>query len=138
MLLNKEILGRLEKFLEENNLSRKQFALSIGAQPSGISEIFNGNISSLSGTTVRIIEVIYGINPKWLETGFGKKFKSTVTITDENECDMIIKTRKLNKENKILLKALIETLWITQSQEIEKKKKKKSTPKSAKNRKTKK
>ncbi|MES0490761.1 MAG: hypothetical protein ABUK01_12255 [Leptospirales bacterium] len=120
MQLNQEILDRLEKVLTENNLNKRQFALSIGAQTSGISEVFNGNIGSLSGTTVKILEVIYGINPIWLETGSGKQYKSTIVTMDEEESQMIAKTRKLTKENKVLLKALIDTLWLKQCTDIKK------------------
>ena len=110
MKINEEILIRLKQIIEESGLSRRQFALGIGHAPSTITEIFTQRIRTLSGSVITILELKYGINPTWLETGMGDKWKHPEKINDHREIVLLRQFRSLTNGNKTMLEAFSETL----------------------------
>ncbi|MES0491961.1 MAG: helix-turn-helix transcriptional regulator [Leptospirales bacterium] len=111
MQINDEVLIRLSQIIEDSGLNRRKFAESIGVSPPTISEIFNNKIHSLSGTITKILELKYGINPIWLETGSGSHYRDSIILTDQEEILFVLNTRKLSLGNKKLLTILCDVFY---------------------------
>ncbi len=62
MLLTPETLKRLYQIYEDSGISQKSFGYSIGHSRSSITEIFKGRTKTLSGATVKILELRYAVN----------------------------------------------------------------------------
>ena len=115
MKIDEGVLSRLHEIIDDSALSRRQFALGIGHAPSTITEIFSRRIKTLSGSVTTILELKYGINPEWLATGAGLKYKDSVVISEHEEFELLKKFRRLKRGNKKMMLRFADTLHQQQS-----------------------
>jgi len=111
MLLNESIIERLQEVLNESKLSKRQFADSLGASASSLNDMLSGKPKAISGILVKVLELVYGVNPVWLETGEGKKRKGKIVVTRKIEVDLILQVRDLSAKNQKLLSIVTNALW---------------------------
>ena len=78
------VLERLHILVEEKKLSGRQFAISIGLQPSAGGKILGG-ITKLSQTLANSIELVHGYSAKWLLTGELPKYSSSKQLIREQQ-----------------------------------------------------
>ena len=78
------VLGRLHILVDEKKLSGRQFAISIGLQPSTGGKILGG-ITKLSQTLANSIELVHGYSAKWLLTGELPKYSSSKQLLREQQ-----------------------------------------------------
>ena len=78
------VLERLHILVEEKKLSGRQFAISIGLQPSTGGKILGG-ITKLSQTLANSIELVHGYSAKWLLTGELPKYSSSKQLIHEQQ-----------------------------------------------------
>ena len=78
------VLGRLHILVGEKKLSGRQFAISIGLQPSTGGKILGG-ITKLSQTLANSIELVHGYSAKWLLTGELPKYSSSKQLIHEQQ-----------------------------------------------------
>ena len=78
------VLGRLHILVDEKKLSGRQFAISIGLQPSSGGKILGG-ITKLSQTLANSIELVHGYSAKWLLTGELPKYSSSKQLIHEQQ-----------------------------------------------------
>ena len=78
------VLERLHILVDEKNLSGRQFAISIGLQPSTGGKILGG-ITKLSQTLANSIELVHGYSAKWLLTGELPKYSSSKQLIREQQ-----------------------------------------------------
>ena len=78
------VLERLHILVDEKNLSGRQFAISIGLQPSSGGKILGG-ITKLSQTLANSIELVHGYSAKWLLTGELPKYSSSKQLIREQQ-----------------------------------------------------
>ncbi len=78
------VLGRLHILVDEKKLSGRQFAISIGLQPSSGGKILGG-ITKLSQTLANSIELVHGYSAKWLLTGELPKYSSSKQLIREQQ-----------------------------------------------------
>ena len=78
------VLGRLHILVDEKKLSGRQFAISIGLQPSSGGKILGG-ITKLSQTLANSIELVHGYSAKWLLTGELPKYSSSKQLLREQQ-----------------------------------------------------
>jgi hypothetical protein len=78
------VLGRLHILVDEKKLSGRQFAISIGLQPSTGGKILGG-ITKLSQTLANSIELVHGYSAKWLLTGELPKYSSSKQLIREQQ-----------------------------------------------------
>ena len=78
------VLERLHILADEKNLSGRQFAISIGLQPSSGGKILGG-ITKLSQTLANSIELVHGYSAKWLLTGELPKYSSSKQLIHEQQ-----------------------------------------------------
>ena len=78
------VLERLHILVEEKKLSGRQFAISIGLQPSTGGKILGG-ITKLSQTLANSIELVHGYSAKWLLTGELPKYSSSKQLIREQQ-----------------------------------------------------
>ena len=78
------VLGRLHILVGEKKLSGRQFAISIGLQPSSGGKILGG-ITKLSQTLANSIELVHGYSAKWLLTGELPKYSSSKQLIHEQQ-----------------------------------------------------
>ncbi len=78
------VLGRLHILVDEKKLSGRQFAISIGLQPSSGGKILGG-ITKLSQTLANSIELVHGYSSKWLLTGELPKYSSSKQLIHEQQ-----------------------------------------------------
>lgn len=64
---------RLKILIQELNLSQRQFALKIDLDPGYLTRILQGK-SIPPARILLLIEKVYAVNKKWLETGEGEIF----------------------------------------------------------------
>lgn len=69
---------RINRILENYNLSSAQFAEKIGVQRSSISHIISGRNKPSYDFIVKIIEHFSDLNPEWLLTGKGNMLKTSL------------------------------------------------------------
>ena len=83
----------------------RRFAREIGITPGGLSGILTGRSKNLSGMFVKNLEYRFNINPLWLETGAGQTYVKKFVLEDTGEIDLVLKFRKLekNQKNSILM-----------------------------------
>ncbi len=78
------VLERLQILVDEKKLSGRQFAISIGLQPSSGGKILGG-ITKLSQTLANSIELVHGYSAKWLLTGELPKYSSSKQLIREQQ-----------------------------------------------------
>jgi hypothetical protein len=78
------VLERLHILVDEKKLSGRQFAISIGLQPSSGGKILGG-ITKLSQTLANSIELVHGYSAKWLLTGELPKYSSSKQLIHEQQ-----------------------------------------------------
>ena len=78
------VLERLHILVDEKKLSGRQFAISIGLQPSTGGKILGG-ITKLSQTLANSIELVHGYSAKWLLTGELPKYSSSKQLIHEQQ-----------------------------------------------------
>lgn len=78
------VLERLHILVDEKKLSGRQFAISIGLQPSTGGKILGG-ITKLSKTLANSIELVHGYSAKWLLTGELPKYSSSKQLLREQQ-----------------------------------------------------
>ena len=78
------VLERLHILVDEKKLSGRQFAISIGLQPSTGGKILGG-ITKLSQTLANSIELVHGYSAKWLLTGELPKYSSSKQLIREQQ-----------------------------------------------------
>ena len=78
------VLERLHILVDEKKLSGRQFAISIGLQPSSGGKILGG-ITKLSQTLANSIELVHGYSAKWLLTGELPKYSSSKQLLREQQ-----------------------------------------------------
>lgn len=78
------VLERLHILVDEKKLSGRQFAISIGLQPSSGGKILGG-ITKLSQTLANSIELVHGYSAKWLLTGEEPKYSSSKELIREQQ-----------------------------------------------------
>ena len=78
------VLKRLHILVDEKKLSGRQFAISIGLQPSTGGKILGG-ITKLSQTLANSIELVHGYSAKWLLTGELPKYSSSKQLIREQQ-----------------------------------------------------
>ena len=78
------VLERLHILVDEKKLSGRQFAISIGLQPSTGGKILGG-ITKLSQTLANSIELVHGYSSKWLLTGELPKYSSSKHLIREQQ-----------------------------------------------------
>jgi len=78
------VLVRLHILVDEKKLSGRQFAISIGLQPSSGGKILGG-ITKLSQTLANSIELVHGYSAKWLLTGELPKYSSSKQLIREQQ-----------------------------------------------------
>jgi hypothetical protein len=78
------VLERLHILMDEKKLSGRQFAISIGLQPSSGGKILGG-ITKLSQTLANSIELVHGYSAKWLLTGELPKYSSSKQLIHEQQ-----------------------------------------------------
>ena len=78
------VLERLHILVDEKKLSGRQFAISIGLQPSTGGKILGG-ITKLSQTLANSIELVHGYSAKWLLTGELPKYSSSKQLLREQQ-----------------------------------------------------
>ena len=111
MVLNESIIKRLEEVLDESKLSKRKFADALGASASSLNDILSGKLNAISGILVKVLELAYGVNPVWLETGEGKKRKGKIVVTRKVEVDLILQVRDLRAKNQKVLSIVTDVLW---------------------------
>ena len=111
MDLKDDVLDRFKTVLKDTNLSQKEFGDSVGSSSASILSLFNGRVKSLSGNMVKLLEVVHGVNPVWLETGMGKKYIREPRLNNEDEIKLITNFRSLNASNQQLVYMISETLY---------------------------
>ncbi|MES0491382.1 MAG: helix-turn-helix transcriptional regulator [Leptospirales bacterium] len=129
MELNDEIRMRLKQVIRESKLSQRKFAENIGITPPSLSGILKNKINTVSVTFVKLLEVRYGVNSVWLETGMGEQYNGTIFVVNPDEVEVVLKIRELNNKYKSLLKTVAETLWDEQTSRKDKVKAKKKVAK---------
>jgi len=122
MELNDEVRQRLVEIIKYSKLSKRQFTLSLGLPPSSLGKILNGKTRALSNTIITVLELKYGINPIWLETGESKKYKDVIVTLDKDEAILLEQSRLLSDYNGDLLKLFLETLLKKQTEKEEEEK----------------
>ena len=78
------VLERLHILVDGKKLSGRQFAISIGLQPSTGGKILGG-ITKLSQTLANSIELVHGYSAKWLLTGELPKYSSSKQLIHEQQ-----------------------------------------------------
>ena len=78
------VLERLHILVDVKKLSGRQFAISIGLQPSTGGKILGG-ITKLSQTLANSIELVHGYSAKWLLTGELPKYSSSKQLIREQQ-----------------------------------------------------
>ena len=78
------VLKRLHILVDKKKLSGRQFAISIGLQPSSGGKILGG-ITKLSQTLANSIELVHGYSAKWLLTGELPKYSSSKQLIREQQ-----------------------------------------------------
>ena len=69
------ISDRLKILLNELNISQRQFALKINLDPGYFSRIIQGKVTP-PDRILLLIENVFNVNKKWLETGEGEIFSN--------------------------------------------------------------
>ncbi|MCD8030866.1 MAG: helix-turn-helix transcriptional regulator [Bacteroides sp.] len=68
-----ELHDRLKEIRKDLNLSQEEFSERLGLKQGSYSDIERGKTKNISGTILRLIENLYGVNPDWIISGEGEK-----------------------------------------------------------------
>lgn len=114
MKVNGEIIERLLEIMKEKGLSGAEFSRALSYESNKISEIVNGHTKELSGRFVRLMELEFHINPKWLETGIGKKYIAHQSVTDPKILKLLKSIYSLNSRYLDRAIGLVDTFYLEQ------------------------
>ena len=112
MKINRGILERLSEIIEASGLSNRQFSLEIGQPATLVHEIFSRRVRTLPHSVILVLELKYGVNPTWLMTGKGNKWKNPEKLNDRFEDCLVGRFRRLGKEGRTLLLHVAGTLLL--------------------------
>ena len=101
---------RLRKVVDDSRLSRRAFARRLGYTSSALLDILAGRIGVISGPLLKILELEFGVNPAWLQSGKEPAYLKKETLTDEREKEIIIIFRTLPSEGKLMVVVFIKSL----------------------------
>lgn len=89
---------RIEKILNDKNLSQAEFADYIGVNRSSITHLMTGRNKSSDTVVARTLLAFPDINPQWLSEGIGEMYK---TYGDKSNTPIypFVKTREFEQEN---------------------------------------
>ena len=112
---------RIKAIIESSGYSLRGFAREVGITPGGLSGIINGKSKIISGMFLKILEFRFNVNPLWLETGEGPVYQKDFHLENSAEIDMILKFRKLAKEQQQSINVMIDALYqqVRQNEEQE-------------------
>lgn len=105
---------RLRSIIEDTGLNYKEFASSIGVNPSVITEVLSGRTTHLSKAFRTVIQLKYGINAKWLTTGEGKQYVQPTLVACPKEYELVCNYRKLSPELKTALTVIANAIYLQQ------------------------
>ena len=111
MKITPDIIERLKQINKESGLSQRKFSMLMGHSASAIHEIYVGRVKVLSQANISILEMKFGINPEWLETGKGPKKSGGEFINDPDEIEMLNYYRRLPAERKRMGKTVVGALY---------------------------
>lgn len=92
---------RITEVRKDAGLNKKEFAARIGLSPPAVTYLEQG-VTTPSESTLKVIETEFGVYRAWLKTGRGEKYKE--------DADLISIVKELNKEQKVALRAFLETI----------------------------
>lgn len=69
---------RILKFIETEGITAAEFADHIGVQRSNVSHVLNGRNNPGFSFIQKILETFPNVNPRWLLTGSGDIYESTI------------------------------------------------------------
>lgn len=93
-----------------------ELAKAIGIKPPSLSLIEKGHTKSLKAKTILRLAEVFGVDPRWLETGRGPMVKASAS---DGEAEVLSLARSLSKENQQVLIAVGRTLLTTQKPSVE-------------------
>ena len=76
---------RIEIIIRELNLTKKEFAQSLGVSQSAIGDFLNGRLKSISTEVVASIYKIHNVNPIWILTGDGEMFINSPLAVEKSD-----------------------------------------------------
>lgn len=82
-----KVADRLLQFLNEKNISKSEFADSLGIGRSNITHIFTGRNNVSDKTLSKILSTYPDINPMWLVTGNGEMLVEKPVLQEEIPAD---------------------------------------------------
>lgn len=112
MKIDQGIIDRILEVVEEKNLSRAEFSHELGYESNKISEVINGYTKELSNQFVIILKLRFGINPQWLESGYGEKYIVHSSVTDQKEIHLLKNYRRLVPEYQDKLLQASDTYYL--------------------------
>lgn len=80
---SENMADRLSQFLNEKNISKSEFADSLGIGRSNITHIFTGRNGVSDKVLIKILSVYPEINPLWLVSGNGNMLQEKPVQTNE-------------------------------------------------------
>ena len=110
MKLTPDVISRIKEVNKESGLSKRQFSLLLGHSASAIHEIYAGRVKVLSQSNISILELKFGINPHWLETGEGPKKNAGQYLDNAEELALIELLRLLPPEKRRMVQTLTNAL----------------------------
>ncbi len=103
------MLERLNKLLELEELSSSQFADRLGVQRSGISHILNGRNKPSLDLISKILRSFPDINPDWLILGIGEPYRNRKGNEDRHQSTLFDQKKKSDQSHK-REKGLVQSL----------------------------
>lgn len=113
-MTNTTLAQRIDLILSEQNITKVDFAHSLGVSANYISLLASGKKTVISKTLAMLIEQLYGYSSEWLLNGCDTE-KYNNLLRKRNEAKIALSS--LNESELIAVKAFIKTL-----QEIDTKK----------------
>ena len=111
MELTNEVRERLRQVVNKTGLSQKKFAEKINYSPNKISEILTGSNKALSRQFIQLLEDHFGVNPKWLETGFGSPCILSIQANTIEEQLLLKNFRLLDQTSRNILNEICALLY---------------------------
>ena len=124
MKVTKAVIQRLEKIQKESGLSQRQFSLAISYSASTLHQIYNSYVKVISKPVIGLLELKFGVNPEWLETGKGPENTGMICTNDRKEVDHLQGFRRLSPAGKRINATMLEALLLKEETEKVKTKKK--------------
>ncbi len=116
--INDATRRRLRQVIEETGLNYREFACSLGVNPSVITEIMSGRTAHISRAMRTVIQLKYGINTRWLISGEDPQYIRPTVVACPKEYELICNYRKLSPELKNSLIVFAGAMYL-QQQELE-------------------